>query len=453
VKNGEIKFKGMKGPLRVCKKNHRYFTDDTGKAIYLTGSHTWANLVDRGEPDPPRVFPNLAYLDMLSDNRHNFIRLWAQEMIKWGETKNYCHVNLFPWLRKGPGLDLDGKPKFNLEQFDQAYFDHLRSRIIEAGNRGMYASVMFFEGWALHASPKPLCWEGHPFHKDNNINNIDGDPKKTGRGLLIHTLEIPAITAIQKAYIRKGIETVNDLDNIIYEIANESGGYSTKWQYEMINFIHKCESKMPKQHPVGMTFQFQQYNAGTNENLFKSPADWISPNPYAPNGNYLDDPPAADGSKVILADTDHLWGEGGDDIWVWKSFCRGLHPIFMDNCADILAKKGKPEIPKAFMRTARLAMGQTRDYAERIDLVNMVPRNDLASSQYCLANPGKEYIVFLPDGGSVEVDLSAAAKSFSVEWLSPVTGITMKKGKLKGGNRKEMTAPFKGEAVLYLSAR
>ena len=73
-----------------------------------------------------------------------------------------------------------------------------------------------------------------------------------------------------------------------------------------------------------MTFQ---YKGGSNQVLLKSPADWISPNP---DGGYRDKPPAADGKKVIITDTDHLWGVGGNRAWVWKSFLRGLNPIFMD---------------------------------------------------------------------------------------------------------------------------
>src|ERR1700689_1311002 len=34
------------GPLRVLKTNPRYFTDGSGKAILLTGSHTWNSLQD-----------------------------------------------------------------------------------------------------------------------------------------------------------------------------------------------------------------------------------------------------------------------------------------------------------------------------------------------------------------------------------------------------------------------
>src|SRR5687767_3414938 len=36
----------INGPLRVSSQNPRYFTDNSGNAIYLTGSHTWNNLVD-----------------------------------------------------------------------------------------------------------------------------------------------------------------------------------------------------------------------------------------------------------------------------------------------------------------------------------------------------------------------------------------------------------------------
>src|SRR5688572_29177714 len=46
----------VRGTLRVHKDNPRYFADDTGRAVYLTGSHTWSNLMDRGASDPPPVF-------------------------------------------------------------------------------------------------------------------------------------------------------------------------------------------------------------------------------------------------------------------------------------------------------------------------------------------------------------------------------------------------------------
>jgi hypothetical protein len=46
----------FQGPLRVHPDNPRYFTDGSGQVIYLTGSHTWSNLVDIGPTDPPPKF-------------------------------------------------------------------------------------------------------------------------------------------------------------------------------------------------------------------------------------------------------------------------------------------------------------------------------------------------------------------------------------------------------------
>src|SRR5258706_334679 len=77
------------GPLRVLKYNPRYFTDDSGRAIYLTGSHTWANLVDFGTTDPPAKFDFAAYLDWLVKLDHNFTRGWTWELVSWNTKSMY----------------------------------------------------------------------------------------------------------------------------------------------------------------------------------------------------------------------------------------------------------------------------------------------------------------------------------------------------------------------------
>src|SRR4030042_525585 len=66
------------GPLAVHPKNPRYFQNTaTGKAVYLTGSHTWANLVDIGPKDPPPQFDFTAYVGWVGTLNHHFILLGA----------------------------------------------------------------------------------------------------------------------------------------------------------------------------------------------------------------------------------------------------------------------------------------------------------------------------------------------------------------------------------------
>jgi len=52
----------MHKPLSVHPTTPRYFTDGTGKAILLTGAHTWNSLQDMGETDPPAAFDWNGYL-------------------------------------------------------------------------------------------------------------------------------------------------------------------------------------------------------------------------------------------------------------------------------------------------------------------------------------------------------------------------------------------------------
>lgn len=444
------------GPLRVDSRNPRYFTDGS-RIIYLTGSHTWANFQNAGMSDPPPVFDYEAYLELLELHQHNFFRLWGWEQAEgsvW-ESRGPWFAPL-PYVRSGPGTALDGKPKFNLDQFDQAYFDRMRARIIAAGQRGMYVSIMLFNGWSVMKEQDPRLgnpWTGHPFNAANNINGVDGDVDDDDSGSDTHTLAIPQVTAYQEAYVRKVIDTVNDLDNVLYEISNESPDSSIAWQYHMIDYVKAYEAARPKQHPVGMTGRFEW----DLNDLLDSHADWISPGGIA----FRDEPQANDGRKVIVNDTDHLWGIGGDRAWVWKSFTRGLNVIYMDCydqsfCADL-----DPNDP---VRAGVLAnMGYTRAYAQRMNLAAMTPHGELCSSEYCLAHPaaeGAEYLVYLPAGsilggvfalhGSVSVDLSAAAGELQVEWLNPETGERMQGSSATGGAQRSFTAPFGGDAVLYL---
>ena len=439
----------INGPLRVCKENPRYFTNNSGRAIYLTGSHHWYNLVDMGPTDPPPRLDYPAYLDWMVQHHHNFMRLWTWELSTWDtrpldialqKEDPLHHVSPLPWPRTGPGTALDGEPKFDLDRFNPEYFKRLRARATAARDRGIYAAVMLFEGWGVQRIPDGFL--SHPFHKDNNINQINGDKNGDGLGLEIHELAIPSITKLQERYVKKVIDTVNDLDNVLYEISNENHPASSAWQYHMINFIRVYEETKARQHPVGMTFQ---YKGGKNQTLFDSPADWISPNP---EGGYRDSPPASSGRKVILTDTDHLWGIGGNHAWVWKSFCRGLNPIFMDPYNGVVLGKAFD----AKWDAIRRSMGQTRRLAQRLDVTTMTPQNKLASTGYCLAEAGKKYVVYVPQVKPLSVDLSGHDRSFRVRWLDPVEGNSQSAKAIQGGTQITLQPPFPtGDAVLVLT--
>jgi hypothetical protein len=467
---------GEMGPLKISNFNPRYFADRQGKVIYLTGSHTWDSFGDWGASTPE--FDYLAYLAFLRTNNHNFIRLWVHESTRASSGAD-SHISPLPWKRIGPGLANDGGLKFNLREFNPIFFDRLRTRVIEAGEQGIYVSVMLFNRY--------FNWPTHPFNIQNNINEIDGDSNRDGDGRNIHTLAVPTIMELQKAYVRKVLDVINDVDNVLYEIGNELRRDTVEWQYEMIKFIHAYERNLPKQHPVGMTSTGGGSEPMANAELFQSPADWISPRTES-GQNYSSDPPIADGNKIIITDTDHLSRilDYPTPQWVWKSFLRGLNPILMDVIQNRVpgrdTKYNDPSRPS--LPPTRKAMGQTLSYARRINLAKMVPRPEISSTKYCLADSRAEYLIYIPSAGvirrrgngalhwlsdfshgnrllrqafeviglneMVTVDLSQASGELNVEWFNPITGETITAPKTLGGARQKFTAPFPGDAVLYV---
>jgi len=352
----------------------------------------------------------------------------------------------------------DGLPKFNLSQWNDMYFTRLRERVENASRRGIYVSIMFFESWAIKwATPTTDPWPFHPLHPANNINDISDDPVLDNeKAWDLYSVNCPQLLHYQKEYMRKVVDTVNDLDNVLFEICNETPNRreAMDWQDHLCAFVKEYERGKAKQHPVGITAEGGDQD---NDKLFATSADWISPG----NGRlyeYRYNPPAADGRKVILNDTDHLWGHGCEVAWIWKGFTRGMNMLFMDPWEPIPGELDWWQ-DGAISRNQRYYyawdpmrrnLGYARRFALRVDLNTCVPHNELCTSTFCLANPGSEYIVYLPCGGYEGLDLWKVPGQFAVEWFNPTTGVTVTGDHLDGGKHQAVCAPFEGSAVLYL---
>jgi hypothetical protein len=280
----------------------------------------------------------------------------------------------------------------------------------------------------------------------------------------------------------------------LYEVANESSGGgsvdqefaeamglreppdwgdSTRWQNWVIDVLKAYETEQGyDRHPVGMTMQFPVADqTKVNDPLYNSRADWISPGyddeifaggghpaaPGSPGSRWFEDPPEADGRKVVITDTDHYAPGQGDALWAWKSFLRGHHPILMDfgligGLAPSEASPGEPSYQT--FEPAREAMGDTRRYAERMALIDMAPGGQLSSTRYVLANPGQEYLVLQPVEAAEPFTVTMKAGTYAVEWHSVATRETKTASPLtveKDGTAL-FQAPFAGPAVLYLKS-
>ena len=90
----------------------------------------------------------------------------------------------------------------------------------------------------------------------------------------------------------------------------------------------------------------------------------------------------------------------------------------------------------------RVALGLFRDQklpvAEMASADGLVGNPDHENTRYCFAKPGEVYLVYLPAGGTCDLDLGAGAGTYRVDWFNPRAG-----GALKAGPVRELSGPGK----------
>jgi hypothetical protein len=454
-------------PLAALPTNPNYFTDGSGKAVYLTGSHTWNTVQDWGTDGVVEPLDFTAFVNMLVAHHHNFTLLWTTELPAFHGLPTTASsppdfiVTPFPWQRTGPGNASDGKPRFDLTKFNQAFFDRLRDRVKQLDAAGIYAGVYFFTGeWLLRFR---FSGDGYPFTGLNNVNGIDD-----GRGTASVTMTAPnAITEIQDTYVRKVIDTLNDLPNVLWIVSEEAPRNSIWWNGHLIAVARDYEAGKPLQHPIGYAATDQLSDPG-DAILRDSDADWIAPAArISPTRTCGSGKPAC---KVNVNDSDHsyfgMWNDSPqvNRNYFWINFTQGNQTLFMDPYVVYYPREnrnlspspdhGISPAPDKRWDNVRDTMGYIRKYADRMNLAAMTPQGNLTSTGHALVNTNSasaEYLVYAPSGGSFTVNVASNPNQYAVEWMNPATGVKTPSKNITGGTRA-FTPPFNGDAVLYLKA-
>jgi len=451
-------------PLKSFSTNPNYFTNETGRAIYLTGSHSWNTLQDWGTNNSIQPLDFNAFVELLVVHHHNFTLLWTTELPTFrglpttaGSPPDFS-VTPFPWQRTGPGNASDGKPKFDLTKFNQDYFDRLRDRVQKLNAAGIYAGVYFFSGeWILRFR---FSGDGYPFTGSDNVNGIDDGG---GKGSV--SMSAPnEITAIQDAYVEKVINTLNDLPNVLWIVSQEAPLESEWWNGHLIAFVRSCEAGKRLQHPIGFGWMDGDLKDSI---IINSDADWIAPmSRISPTQTIGTGNPVR---KVNINDSDHSYWEIWNDSpqtnrnYFWINFTQGNQTLFMDPYLLYYPRQNRniPQSPVNGIGTmpdlrwenVRNTMGYIREYADRMNLAAMTPQGNLSSTGHVLANArpsNAELLVYASSGGLFTVDLTDIKGNFEVEWINPATGIKTVNENVSGGGVRTFTPPFSGDAVLYL---
>nr|PZN91918.1 MAG: hypothetical protein DIU52_00700 [bacterium] len=153
---------------------------------------------------------------------------------------------------------------------------------------------------------------------------------------------------------------------------------------------------------------------------------------------------------------DHLifqlgFGKGHEHVYrtilEWRGESR--LPVFAEEFAKGTGSRSeRQELWAAFTAGATAGTGShvahLNRFVGRTGFYRLDVRNDLRTGggpAYVLAAPGEEYVVYLPEGGSVRLQIEVGDRELDVEWYDPGTGALISGGRIPVGGQLEFAPP------------
>ena len=417
------------GALRILKSNPYYFEDPQGRPVVLIGDYTWGTFSDLD-------YDAKAFLDSHLARGLNLCRVW----LWWGaeqfpeETKYVGRSHIEPYLRPGPGTANDGKPRYDLTRFNEKFFDRLRELCSAARVRGVFLQLITVDAWMLK---HPHLWKLHAYHRDNNVNGVDGDPKDTGKGIDgkagFCSMGNPKALEFQKAYIRKLVDAVTEFDNIYFEIANENY-YCREWELHLCDFIREYEKGKPRQH-LTMPRDFPSHSDVVQK--------W---DPEIVHQGMLK---KRELRRPLLFDTDWIINEKDDEVRkaMWSAVLSGGHFSYMDDSLDQFRLKPDPD------RRRRLheQIDHLAAFVKEIKPWQMEPDEAAVKSGHAFALISlEELAAYLPVGGIVGLDLTRMKRPLAARWYNPRDGRLGEERKIRDASDSRFEAPDGNDWVLFI---
>jgi hypothetical protein len=446
-------------PISLHPDNPHYFLF-RGKpaALVTSGEHYGAVL--NGDFDYAR------YLDELKAHGLNLTRTFSgvyREVpgsfnIK-GNTlapKDAAYVS--PWARSGD--------KYDLNKWNDDYFKRMKDFVKSAGERGVVVELVLFCTFY-----EDRLWDICPLNQKNNVNGVG----KVGREQA-HTLREKELNDAQLAFVRKVVSELNGFDNLYYEVCNEPyfAGVADDWQRLVARTVVEAEKGLPHKHLIARNIangSQKVENPDPNVSIFNF--HYANP-PHAVTENY-------DLNKAISYDETGFRGSG-DTVYrvhAWEFLLAGgavydnLDYSFTADTEDGTAKVAPPT-PGGGGRTLRSQLRVLAEFVRGFDFVRMKPDNAVVKSVpdgvavHALGEPAKQYAVYFarvvaekgPDGKetgrfsdpqnfkAADVTLVLPDGGYTLEWVDPRSGRTLRSDTHEGGEARLRTPEFTEDLAL-----
>ncbi len=428
-------------PISLHPNNPHYFLWRGEPTILITSGEHYGAVLNRH-------FDYVTYLRTLESNGFNLTRTFSGAYcepqgafgIKANTLAPAAGDLLCPWARSDTPGYANGGNKFDLTQWDAAYFNRLTDFVAQARERGVVVEMVLFCPFY-----EDRMWQLSPMNAGNNVNDI-GNVERTD----VYTLKHQDLLAVQEAMVRRIAGALRGFDNVYYEICNEPyfGGVTTDWQNHIAEIIVQAESGFAHKHLIA-------------QNIANKTKKIKAANPHVSVFNFhYAKPPVAVAENYHLNKVigDDETGFAGEDrvkpyrLEAWDFILAGgavfdnLDYSFAIGHEDGTAAISAPGGGGPELRRQLRVLGE---FINRFDFVKMRPDNAVivtgvpqGTTARALVQPGQAYAIYINGNGVRELSIRLPAGSYNVQWVNTKTGNVEKLESFEhDGGSRNLTAP------------
>lgn len=412
-------------PISLNADNPHYFNYKGKPTILITSGEHYGAVMN---PD----FNYKVYLKTLHKDGLNLTRTMTGAYFEPAGAFNISNNSLgpdaqkylCPWKRADKGL------KFDLEQWNPAYFTRLKDFVNEAQKCGVIIELSLFCPFYEDAQ-----WMLSPFNSLNNVNGL-GDIPRTD----VYTLDKnKGLLAVQEKMVRKLVDELKDFPNLMYEICNEPyfGGITLEWQEYISKVITDAEKTFPNKHLITQ-------NIGNGFGKIKNPNPLVS----VFNFHYATPPKAVSlnyNLNKVIGENETGFNGQKDSTYrkeAWELILMG-GGLFnnLDYSFTPTHEDGTYHYPTAQPGGGSIALRKQLSYLKKFmdsfNFVAMKPDTTVYSGELSgknkvivLSETGKQYAIYWMGGKQINPQFNLPKGDYSLEWLNPLNGKIEKKEKL-----------------------
>ncbi len=319
---------------------------------------------------------------------------------------------------------------------------------ISPWNPGMNSNYSYEETGLSEVYPKHPSSDEHPF-----FHSIPGMPR--------YYPKLDKIRGYQEAFVSKMLSYSLKYDNVLYCMNNETTT-PIAWGQYWIDFIQAKAAEKGVQ--IYTTDMFDDAHLGekamSTPTIFKNGQYYQFADISQVNSRNFDDDHwqtllylLSKVNETFKRPSNHTKIYGGG----YKSFGTGGQEDGVERFwRNILAGSAssrfhRPDSGNGLNEKAKASIKAMRLLESKIKLWNIEPQMQLLTERlpneaYVSGEPGKQYVVYFPYGGSIGLDLSRFPEEFQLQWISITEGNWLTKSLeiILGGKIITVTAPFKG---------